>query len=96
MPDPYDSVREKVEAIFTEMAGERAKMLGGSILPAGVTSTITAALSDPEAKQSEVLQADQIAFHLTDWNSDAAFLWRSIYFPSGSRRRRFEQGLTCS
>ena len=49
-------------------------MLDGSRFPAGITSTITASLSGPDAIDEQVLQADTIAFHLTNWNADAAFL----------------------
>ena len=82
MPDDaHDSVRKKVEAIFTELAGDRTRMLDGSTFPAGITSTITAALSGPDASEDQVLRADQIAFHLTDWNSDAAFIVALHLFP---------------
>lgn len=66
----WDSVRKKVRAIFTELAGDRARMLEGDTFPAGITSTITAALSGSGASEEQVLHADQIAFHLTDWSSD--------------------------
>lgn len=82
MPDDaHDSVRKKVEAIFTELAGDRTRMLDGNTIPAGITSTIAAALSGPDASEEQVLHADQIAFHLTDWNSDAAFIVALHLFP---------------
>jgi hypothetical protein len=82
MPDDaHDSVRKKVEAIFTELAGDRTRMLDGSTFPAGITTTITSALSGPNASKEQILQADQIAFHLTDWNSDAAFIVALHLFP---------------
>src|SRR4051812_9463778 len=79
--DAHDSVRKKVEAIFKELAGDRAAALDGEKLPAGITSAITAALSGPDAGEEQVLHADQIAFHLTDWNSDAAFIVALHLFP---------------
>ena len=79
--DAYDSVRKKVEAIFKELAGDRAVALDGSKLPAGITSAITTALSGPDAGEKQILHADQIAFHLTDWNSDAAFIVALHLFP---------------
>jgi|GEM_PF-688305 hypothetical protein len=79
--DAYDSVRKKVQEIFVELAGDRARMLDGSTFPAGITSAITAAISRPDASEEQVLHADQIAFHLTDWNSDAAFLVALHLFP---------------
>jgi hypothetical protein len=79
--DAHDSVRRKVETIFTELAGERTRMLDGSTFPAGIASTITAALSGADASEEQVLCADEIAFHLTDWNSDAAFIVALHLFP---------------
>lgn len=77
----WDSVRKKVRAIFTELAGDRARMPEGDTFPAGITSTITAALSGSGASEEQVLHADQIAFHLTDWSSDAAFIVALHLFP---------------
>lgn len=79
--DAHDSVREKVQAIFTELAGDRARMLEGGTFPASITSTITAALSGADATEERILHADRIAFNLTDWNSDAAFLVALHLFP---------------
>jgi hypothetical protein len=82
MPDnAHDSVRKKVQAIFTELAGERARTLDGSTFPAGITSTVTVALAGSNATEEQILHADQIAFHLTDWNSDAAFIVALHLFP---------------
>lgn len=94
MPNaPHDSVRKKVEAIFNELAGDRAPILDGSTFPAGVTSAITAALSEPEATEEEVLHADQIAFHLTDWNSDAAFIVALHLFPERFTPEEIQAGV---
>src|SRR4051812_8201219 len=79
--DAHDSVRRKVQAIFTELAGDRARMLEGDRFPAGITTTVTAALTGADATGEQVLHADQIAFHLTDWNSDAAFIVALHLFP---------------
>ena len=91
--DPHDSVCSKVEMIFTELAGDRAKMLDGTIFPACVTTTITAALSGPDASDEQVLHADQIAFHLTDWNSDAAFIVAVHLFPERFTQKEIEAGI---
>jgi len=81
MGDSYDSVSEKVAVIFRELAGERSKALDGSVLPAAITSAITAAQVNENAGEKEILRKDEIAFHLTDWNSDAAFLVALHLFP---------------
>src|SRR5436190_3804686 len=79
--DVHDSVRNKVEGIFTELAGERTRMLDGGTFPAGIASAITAALAGPDATEEQILHADEIAFHLTDWNADAAFIVALHLFP---------------
>lgn len=81
MKDAFDSVSEKVAAIFKELAGERSKTLDGSTFPAAITTAITSALSREEDGEQTFLHKDQIAFHLTDWNSDAAFLVALHLFP---------------
>jgi hypothetical protein len=77
MSDPYDSVRKKVSAIFSELAGERARQLDPVIRTRKTQDLLREALS--EDYPSEV--ADQIGFHLVDWNSDAAFLVAVHLFP---------------
>ncbi len=81
MADSYESVRDNVVTIFKELAGDRSQALEGTILPAAITSTITRALASEVADDNEVLHKDEIAFHLTDWNSDAAFLVALHLFP---------------
>ena len=92
--DAHDSVRKKVKAIFTEWAGDRARMLEGGTFPAGITTTITAALSGTEASLEQILHADQIAFHLTDWNSDAAFLVALHLFSERFTPEEIEAGVS--
>jgi hypothetical protein len=77
MKSAHDSVREKVSAIFTELAGSRARQLDGFTDSESVRSVIVGALRGhyPEAAASE------IAFHLNDWNYDAAFLVALHLFP---------------
>lgn len=82
MPDDaYDTVQKKVRAIFTELAGDRTRVLDAGTFPAGITSTITGALAGPDATDEQILHADQIAFHLTDWSADAAFIVALHLFP---------------
>ena len=91
--DANDTVRKKVAALFTELAGDRARMLDGSLFPAGITSTITASLSGPDAIEEQVLQADTIAFHLTDWNADAAFIVALHLYPERFTPEEIEAGV---
>jgi hypothetical protein len=93
MEDAYDSVRQKVASIFKELAGERAQTLCGSKFPASVTSIITSALLTENADEKEILPKDEIAFHLTDWNSDAAFLVAVHLFPERFTRDEIRAGV---
>jgi hypothetical protein len=93
MADSTPSVREKVEAIFRELAGDRAATLEATSLPAGITSTITAALAAEDAGDDEILHADEIAFHLTDWSSEAAFLVALHLFPERFTPEEIREGV---
>jgi len=81
MANSTRSFRVKVEAIFRELAGDRVAMLDASRLPERITSIITAALAGESGDADAVLHADQIAFNLTDWNAEAAFLVALHLFP---------------
>ena len=75
--DEFDSVTAKVNAIFRELVGERADNLLGD-KPARTANDI---LGHALAADCDVLKADEMAFHLVDWNSDAAFLVAFMLFP---------------
>jgi hypothetical protein len=93
MPDIDDPLGDKVAAIFRELAGERAETLSATRLPAGITSTITAALAGPESSEAQILHADDIAFHLTDWSADAAFLLAVHLFPERFTPEEIREGV---
>ena len=93
MADSTPSVREKVAAIFRELAGDRAATLYATRLPAGITSIITAALVAEAGDDDEILHADQIAFHLTDWSSEAAFLVALHLFPERFTPEEIREGV---
>lgn len=70
MPDIPDKLDEKVQAIFSELVGaDRAQWLRGDV-PSRVMDRIARAISSEH--KPEV--AEEIGFHLGDWQSDAAFL----------------------
>jgi hypothetical protein len=75
--DAHDSVSAKVDAIFREWVGDRANCLRGDV-PAREANDV---LGQALAEEMDPLQADQLAFNLVDWNSDAAFLVAFILFP---------------
>ena len=76
MRDAIDTVGSKVAAIFTELAGDRAARLDGSVVAEPAMSTIASALTEEYGGKAE-----EIAFHMADWNSDAAFIVAVHLFP---------------
>ena len=75
------SARDKVTAIFRELAGEKSERLDASRYLADVNSRITAALAEEREDESEILHHDQIGFHLVDWQADAAFIVALSLYP---------------
>lgn len=75
--DEHDSVTAKVDAIFREFAGSRADALLGHVPARQANDILARAL----AEERDELEADEMAFHLVDWNSDAAFLVAFMLFP---------------
>jgi hypothetical protein len=84
----HDAVRAKVTAIFTEMAGDRASRLRGLSARVNVTD-ITKALTSEHGAET----ARDIAFHLTDWKEDGAFLVAVLLFPEKFTRKEITCGL---
>ena len=77
MEDEFDSVEKKVAAIFVEFASNRASRLDGSRSAEEARNAFAAALS----ADGDLETARDIAFHLTDWNWEAAFLTAVHLFP---------------
>lgn len=76
MSNVHDTVQMKVEAIFRELAGDRTARLGEPGAEA-TRKTLASALSTNYAPET----ARDIAFHLVDWHSDAAFMMAVHLFP---------------
>ncbi|MDR3404693.1 MAG: hypothetical protein P4L99_19475 [Chthoniobacter sp.] len=76
-PDNTSNVRTKVAGIFRELVGERVSRLDGSHYNHNTAAAIAGALAASEDDRT----ARDIAFHLTDWNSDAAFIVALQLFP---------------
>jgi hypothetical protein len=72
-----DSFSQKVQDIFSEMAGSRAERLAGDRVAKDVIVRIKALYSD----QYGGAIASTLGMHLSDWNSDAAFLVALHLFP---------------
>jgi hypothetical protein len=93
MADSEHSFRIKVETIFRELVGDRATTLNAERLPAEITSAITAALVGESGDADAILHADKIAFNLTDWNSEAAFLVALHLFPERFTPEEIRDGI---
>jgi len=76
MSDEIESVKRKVAAIFAEIVGDRANRLDGSVIAEPAMSALAHALTEQYGEQ-----ANDIAFHMADWNSDAAFVVAVHLFP---------------
>ena len=89
MPNTPDKPDAKVQAIFRELAGEdRAKWLRGDV-PSRAMDQIAQAISSEH--KPEV--AEEIGFHLGDWQSDAAFLVALHLFPERFTPEEIEDGV---
>ena len=81
-------IQQKVLGIFTELVGERAAALDGA-RPGDATTRFADALSDEHPAE----RAHDIAFHLTDWNSDAAFVVAALLFPGRFTPEELQDGI---
>jgi hypothetical protein len=75
--DAYDSVRAKVQSIFSEIAGSRAEAVSGGGVAKDVISRIKSIFSDEYGPQT----ASTLGMHFSDWNYDAAFIVALHLFP---------------
>ncbi|MCZ8227530.1 MAG: hypothetical protein O9249_00185 [Burkholderiaceae bacterium] len=73
----HDSVRAKVFQIFTEAFGDRAALFKGGLPARAANDVLGAAL----AEEMDPIVADEVAFHLVDWETDAAFVVALTLFP---------------
>jgi hypothetical protein len=89
MSEAYESANRKVATIFKKLAGDRAQSLEGAVHAGVVRNLIVRSLA--ESYPSPV--ADEIAFHLADWNSDAAFLVALLLFPERFTREEIQAGI---
>ena len=77
MSDGHDSVSEKVITVFRELVGDRADRLRGDRHASDASRALEPAL----AADGHPKNAAELAFHLSDWNWDAAFLVAVHLFP---------------
>lgn len=75
--NPHESAREKAWKVFAEAFGERASLFKGGVPARRANDILSAAL----AEDFDPLVADEIAFHMVDWETDAAFVVAFLLFP---------------
>jgi hypothetical protein len=83
------SLDEKVFAIFSEMAGERAKQLDASVMAEPAMSTIGNAFIGDYDRET----AAAIGLHMADWNSDSAFIVAVHLFPERFTPEEIREGV---
>ena len=72
-----DPVGEKVRTLFSHVPGGDASKLEGGRFPQEVRSLVAEVLRPDFGKKL----SQHIAFHLLDWNGDAAFLVALLLWP---------------
>lgn len=82
-----DSLHSKLDSLFSELVGARAASLYADI-PHDAVAAITAALRNLPAEN-----AADLAFHMTDWNRDAAFVVALLLFPERFTTEEVREGL---
>jgi hypothetical protein len=90
--DAHRSVREKAWRIFAEAFGQRADLFTSGVPARVANDALSAALA--EELNPEV--ADEVAFHMVDWEIDAAFLVASLLFPEKFTKEELQAGTNMS
>lgn len=76
--DKKPDFRQNVLNIFSAKFGDRASKLEGGYFPAEVLDKITRSMIALDIKKKK---AEDIAFHMVDWNADAAFITALLLYP---------------
>lgn len=82
-------IHDKVLALFQEFVGVRAERLDGARPAEPAISTVTEAIADEYGPD----KSRDIAFHLLDWNSNAAFLVAVHLFPERFSAEELQAGI---
>jgi hypothetical protein len=89
MDDAEDAVTRKVLVAFSEIVGDRSRRLDPTVVATHAMDTIREAFL---AKYG-IEKADDIAFHMADWNWDAAFIVALHLFPERFASQEIEEGV---
>jgi hypothetical protein len=75
--DSYDLMRQKVRDIFSELAPDKAKVLGGDRLAKNIIFRI----KEIYTPEFGARNASTLGMHMSDWNNDAAFIVAMHLYP---------------
>jgi Protein of unknown function (DUF3052) len=89
-PNVYERLEQKLRGLFGELAGERAERLDGAWIAKGAEKAIESSLKIEFGAK----RAWEIAFHLSDWGFDAAFIVAMHLFPERFRADEIAAGVT--
>ena len=89
MSDPHQTVEQKMQDIFAGLVGERSRHLDGAVVSVAARAAITEALADHYGLPT----AEKIAYHMADWNSEAAFIVAMHLFPERFTGQEIEAGI---
>ena len=84
-----DNVSKKVQSLFRDLVGDVALQLDGHVFPDAISKRIAEALYEDFDEET----AKKIAFHLVDWNSDAAFLVALHLWPGKFSKKEINEYL---
>lgn len=87
--DQKNSISDKVQSLFRGIVGEAASRLDASHFPGEIRDRIAEVLSACFPQET----ANDIAFHLVDWNGDAAFLVALHLWPEKFTDEDISKGL---
>jgi hypothetical protein len=86
--DAHESVRRKAFEVFSEAFGSRADVFTPGVPARHAHDVLAAALAEDYVPAV----ADEIAFHLVDWEVDAAFLVAFMLFPERFTAEELQAG----
>lgn len=87
--DAYETYRQKVAGLFAELAEGRSTPFNVSRIAHDADGVIESALSS----EFSTSVAHDIAFHLSDWGHDAAFLMAVHLFPERFTTEEIQKGV---
>lgn len=86
------SAREKVTEIFRELSGKDADRLATTRFLADVNSRIAGAIARSKG-DADIVAADDVGFHLVDWQADAAFIVALALYPDRFTDEEIREGV---